>query len=161
MKRVWIILFSVAIVAGISCSGETRVSVNTVNTANTTNSSTPAQSPLPAATIDELASGRKVYWVSCQNCHKEDGTGGPMEIEGKKIDPDDLTSAKIKGCSDEKILRYVMNGVPDEGMPAFKGKLSEGEMRDVVKFVRTELQGMPINTNANAGTNPSADATKP
>jgi hypothetical protein len=26
---------------------------------------------------------------------------------------------------------------------AFKGKLSEGEMRDVVKFIRVELQKMP------------------
>ncbi len=161
MKGVLIILFSVVIVAGISCGGENRVSVNTVNNANTNKSSTPAQSPIPAATIDELASGRKIYSVSCQNCHKEDGTGGPMEIEGKKIDPDDLTSAKIKGFSDEKILGYVMNGIPDEGMPAFKGKLSEGEMRDVVKYVRVELQGMPQTANANAGANANTNATKP
>jgi mono/diheme cytochrome c family protein len=53
---------------------------------------------------------------------------------------EDLTTAKIKGFSDEKIIGYIMNGVEDEGMPAFKGKLSEGEMRDVVKYIRV-LQG--------------------
>jgi len=99
--------------------------------------------PLPSATIDELASGRKVYEINCANCHKADGTGGPVEIEGKKLNPDNLTSDKIKGFTDEKIIGYIMNGVEDEGMPAFKGKLSEGEMRDVVKFVRTEIQKMP------------------
>jgi mono/diheme cytochrome c family protein len=37
-----------------------------------------------------------------------------------------------------------MNGAEDDGMPAFKGKLSEGEMRDVVKFIRVELQKIPV-----------------
>jgi mono/diheme cytochrome c family protein len=137
------IIMAVALFAAftIACSGDqpANVAVN-VNKANV---STPAMSPLPSATIDELASGRKIYSVSCQNCHKENGKGGPTEIEGKKIEPEDLTSAKIKGFSDEKILGYIMNGVEDEGMPAFKGRLSEAEMRDVLKFIRVELQGMP------------------
>ena len=84
-----------------------------------------------------------------------------MEIEGKKLDPDDLTSAKIKGFSDETILGYVMNGIPDEGMPAFKARLSEAEMRDVVKYVRVELQGMPQNANTNANSATNTNATKP
>ena len=125
----------------IACAGDQPANV-AVNV-NTSNASQPAASPLPSATIDELASGRKVYSVSCQNCHGETGKGGPTEIEGKKINPDDLTSAKIKGFSDEKILGYIKNGVEDEGMPAFEGRLSEAEMRDVVKFIRIELQGMP------------------
>jgi mono/diheme cytochrome c family protein len=103
----------------------------------------PATSPIPEATIDELASGRNVYKQNCATCHKEDGTGGEMEFEGKKLRPDDLTSAKIKAFSDEKIIGYIMKGVVDEGMPAFEGKLSEGEMRDVVKYVRVELQKTP------------------
>ena len=65
-----------------------------------------------------------------------------MEIEGKKIDPDDLSSDKIKSFPDEKIIGYIMNGIEDEGMPAFKGRLSEGEMRHVVKYISEEIQGM-------------------
>jgi len=53
---------------------------------------------------------------------------------------DDLTSEKIKAFSDEKIIGYMIKGIPDEGMPAFKDKISEGGMRDVVKYIRTELQ---------------------
>lgn len=133
-----IFLFTVAILIVLSCNNDkpTNVEVNSINSA-------PAQTPLPAATIDELASGRKVFATNCANCHKDNGTGGEVVIEGKKLNPDDLTSAKIKGFADEKILRYIMNGVEDEGMPAFKGKLSEGEMRDVLKFIRVELQKMP------------------
>ncbi len=159
MKRAVItILFSLGVFTIFSCGGDT-----TRNTAvvNTTNSTTPVRSPIPAATIDELASGRKIYATSCQNCHKEDGTGGPMDIEGKKIDPDDLTSAKIKGFSDEKILGYVMNGVEDEGMPAFKDKLSPGEMRDVVEYVRVELQKMPASDASNSDALSPTNANAP
>ena len=133
------LLFTLAILAVLACGGTNKpanVAVNSVNTS-------PPQTPLPAATVDELASGRKIFSTNCANCHKDTGTGGEVVIEGKKLNPDDLTSAKIKGFSDDKILRYIMNGVEDEGMPAFKDKLSEGEMRDVVKFIRVELQKMP------------------
>ena len=142
MKKLLTLVMSLlcAAVFITSCATETKpgnVIINSVNTSG------PAQTPLPAATGDEFASGRKVYAQTCANCHKDNGTGGEVEIEGKKLKPDDLTSAKIKGFSDDKILGYITNGVPDEGMPAFKGKLSEGEMRDVLKFIRTELQKMP------------------
>ena len=146
MKSFIIIVVALFAAFAIACSGDkpANVAVN-VNRANV---STPATSPLPSATIDELASGRKIYSVSCQNCHRENGKGGPTEIEGKKIEPDDLTSAKIKGFSDEKILGYIKNGVEEEGMPAFEGRLSEAEMRDVLKFVRVELQGMPADASS-------------
>ena len=133
------LFFTLASLTILSCTGSDKpvnVAVNTVNTA-------PIHTPLPSASIDELASGRKIYAASCAVCHKENGTGGEVAFEGKKLNPDDLTSAKIKGFSDEKILGYVKNGIEDEGMPAFKDKLSEAEMRDVLKFVRVELQKMP------------------
>src|SRR6478735_8743242 len=137
-----VLTISVCALLAISCSGTTsNVAVN--NASNALASNAPPASPLPSATIDELASGRKVYQASCANCHKENGTGGEVTIEGKTLDPEDLTSAKIKGFPDEKITRIIMNGIEDDGMPAFKGKLSEGELRDVVKFIRVELQKMP------------------
>lgn len=145
MKRsAFSILVSFSVLFILSCGGTTQTNNATVNAnrANTTNAAT----PLPKATVDELASGREVYKSNCVACHKEDGKGGEVVIEGKKLNPDDLTSAKIKGFSDEKILGYIMNGVEDEGMPAFKGKLSEGQMRDVLKYIRVELQKMPATT---------------
>lgn len=132
-----------------ACGGQTAN--NASNTpANTANNTARAATPQPAATIDELASGRKLFSVNCAGCHKEDGTGGETEFEGQKINADDLTSDKIKGFSDEKIIGYIVKGIPDEGMPAFKDKLSEGEIRDVVKFVRVELQKVPGAAKANS-----------
>jgi len=98
-----------------------------------------AQTPVPQATVDEPASGKKVFETNCMVCHKSDGTGGKVTVEGKSLEVDDLTSEKIKGFSDEKIIGYMIKGIPSEGMPSFKDKLSEGEMRDVVKFIRKEF----------------------
>ena len=142
MKQTMIFLIlAVVSLATLSCADTNKPANNSASTP--AGSNVVSATPLPSATIDELASGRKVYEINCANCHKADGTGGPVEIEGKKLNPDNLTSDKIKGFSDEKIIGYIMNGVEDEGMPAFKGRLSEGEMRDVVKYVRTEIQKMP------------------
>lgn len=95
--------------------------------------------PAPAATIDELASGQKVFETNCTICHKADGTGGKVTVEGKSLNVEDLTAEKIKAFTDEKIISYIIKGIPSEGMPSFKDKLSEGEMRDVVKYIRKEF----------------------
>ena len=63
-----------------------------------------------------------------------------MTIEGRTLNVDDLTSEKIKKFTDEKITGYIVNGVEDEGMPAFKDKLSEAEIRQVVAYVRRGIQ---------------------
>lgn len=63
-----------------------------------------------------------------------------MTIEGKTLNVDDLTSDKIKKFSDEKISGYIINGVPDEGMPAFKDDLTEAQIREVVLYVRRGIQ---------------------
>ncbi|MFL6469042.1 MAG: c-type cytochrome [Pyrinomonadaceae bacterium] len=112
---------------------------------NNSNSYIIRKTPVPVATIDELASGKKVYETNCMICHRSDGTGGKVSIERKSLNVENLTTEKVKGFSDEKIIGYIMNGIEDEGMPPFKGKLTEGEMRDVVKFIRTELQHVGSN----------------
>jgi mono/diheme cytochrome c family protein len=106
----------------------------------------PKTPPVPAATVDELASGKKAYETNCMICHKSDGTGGKVSIEGENLNVEDLTTKKIKGFSDEKMISYIMNGIEEEGMPSFKRKLSEGEMRDVVRYIRTELQHAEVHT---------------
>lgn len=105
---------------------------------NTTNAGTPA-----AATPAAVATGKDLFAKNCANCHKDDGTGGKVVIEGKTLNPDNLTSDKIKGFSDEKIIGYVTNGVEDEGMPAFKDKLEPDEIKTVVAYVRSDIQKMP------------------
>ncbi len=114
------------------------------NTATNNDATKAAASPqTPAAPVDEFAVGRKIYSANCAVCHRENGTGGKIEIEGKAIKPDNLTSEKIKAFTDDKIIGYIYNGIEDEGMPAFKDKLSEAEIREVVRYVRADIQKMP------------------
>ncbi len=95
----------------------------------------------PSAKMDEMASTKKIYTEKCVRCHKEDGTGGKVEIDGTTLNAEDFTEDKMKNMSDAKYIGYIENGVPDEGMPAFKGKLSDTEIKNLVKFIRSEFQG--------------------
>jgi mono/diheme cytochrome c family protein len=99
-----------------------------------------AATPAPTATPDELAAGRKLYQQNCAKCHQEDGTGGKVEIEGKTITPEDLTTEKMIKHSDEEYIEYMVKGIPDEGMPSFKDVLSDAEMKDIVRYIREDLQ---------------------
>jgi len=131
MKNLKIVVMLAFSVAALACG----------NAATTSNIATPKPAATTAAApVDELAGGRALYEQNCAACHKEDGTGGKMTIEGKTIKPDDLTSDKIEKFTDEKITGYIYNGVEDEGMPAFKDKLAEAQIREIVSYVRRGLQ---------------------
>jgi mono/diheme cytochrome c family protein len=130
------LIFSVLTFFIVAC---TQTQAPTKNTAENTNKETNA-APETTATPDELASGRKNYKEQCARCHQDDGTGGKVEIEGKTLKVDNLTTDKMKKMADEKYIKYMVNGIPDEGMPAFKDVLSDEEMKEVVKFIREEIQ---------------------
>ncbi|HUF03914.1 MAG TPA: cytochrome c [Aridibacter sp.] len=107
---------------------------------NTSTESTPAPTAEAPKTPDELALGRSKYQEYCVKCHKEVGTGGEVVIEGKTLNPEDLTSEKMKGEPDEEYIEYMVKGIPDEGMPSFRDELSDEEMKAVVRYIREELQ---------------------
>ncbi len=112
----------------------------TENTAESNTNQTSNATPEATATADELAAGRKHYKEQCARCHKEDGTGGKVEIEGKTLNVEDLTTEKMKKEPDEEYIEYMVKGIPDEGMPSFKDVLSDEDMKEVVKFIRQEIQ---------------------
>jgi len=138
-------LFFVALAVGIfliACSQ----SATTPNTANTTaNVTKPATAspttPQPAATTDEVAIAKDLYVTNCANCHKENGKGGKVTVDGKALDPDDLTSAKMAAKPDDKLTGYINDGFPDDGMPAFKDKLKPEQVKLIVKHMRVLQKG--------------------
>ena len=111
-------------------------SANKANTANTALADTTAPTP----NSDPLARGKQLYASSCANCHKEDGTGGPKVIEGKKIKAENLVSDKLKAWPDDRYFKVIDEGIEDEGMPAFGDRLSDDEIRAVIQYVRVGLQ---------------------
>lgn len=108
---------------------------------NVATNTKPAATAVPAATPGGVAQitsvgPDKLFLDNCAVCHKESGKGGKVTIEGRTIKPDDLTSAKMAAKTDEQLYNYISNGIPDEGMPAFKGKLVEPEIRNLVIHLR-------------------------
>ena len=72
-----------------ACSGGGTNNSTTNNAANSANNSTNKSAVnsnlLPATPMDELAAVRKIYDDDCAKCHKENGMGGPTEVDGKTI----------------------------------------------------------------------------
>lgn len=97
----------------------------------------------PSGTVDRLAAGRDLYQQNCAKCHRDAGTGGKITIDGKSLEPKDLTSERMKNRSDKKLLGDISEGAPDDGMPAFKEKLTEAQITETIGFIRAELQKVP------------------
>ncbi|MEP6946747.1 MAG: cytochrome c [Acidobacteriota bacterium] len=104
---------------------------------------TSTATPGPAPTTD-ISAGGELYKTSCSKCHKEDGTGGKITIDGRQINPDDLTSAKISAKTDEKLTQYILEGFPEDGMPAFKGRLKDDQIKAIIIYIRTDLSKSAI-----------------
>jgi mono/diheme cytochrome c family protein len=91
----------------------------------------------------DTSAGRELYVKQCAECHKESGEGGEVVVDGRKMKADNLTDDRRKKLTDEKMVKVMVDGIPDEGMPSYKDKLSEAEMREIVKYVRVDLQKLP------------------
>lgn len=78
---------------------------------------------------------RVFFMQNCAICHGMKGEGKQI---GDKIAPD-LRSEKIVKDSDEKLFQQISNG--GGGMPAFKYQIDEEKIREMIRFIRTEIQG--------------------
>ena len=130
-----LILLAVAVFAAACGQAATNSAVPSNSLANSQAPATPA-----TATPVAVASGKDLYAKNCMTCHRESGKGGKVTVDGKALDPDDVTTAKMKAKSDEKLYGYISEGFPDDGMPAYKDKLSPDEIKAIIAHVRT-LQG--------------------
>ena len=135
INTVKLVIVALAVVAIIAACGQApnKNAVPTGNTAQTDAAASPARS----APVDDLATARELYTVNCQICHRQTGKGGAVTVDGKKLKPADLTSDRAKKHEDADLIKDISEGAPDDGMPAFKGKLSEEQMKQIVKFIRT------------------------
>jgi mono/diheme cytochrome c family protein len=133
--KVSVVVFAVALfVLACNKAANTPVAGNAPSNANK-----PAATPTTSAPI-EASGGKALFSASCKTCHQESGKGGKVTIDGKSIEPDDLTDAKMKAKSDDKLAQYITDGSPDDGMPAFGKRLKPEEIKAIVAHLRT-LQG--------------------
>lgn len=136
IKRAAVFAVISSALAGLACSSAATNQPVANASANTANASaTSAKSP--AAEVAAVNSGKELYAIHCMTCHKDSGKGGKVTVDGKNLDPDDLTTERMKSKSDEKMYSYIADGIVDEGMPAFKEELKPDEIRAVVAHLRT------------------------
>ena len=74
-------------------------------------------------------SAADTFKAKCAMCHGADGAGKPAM--GTKP----LGSADIQKMSDADLTAAITNGKGK--MPAYKGKLTDAQITDIVKYVRT------------------------
>lgn len=91
-----------------------------------------------AATTPVLAqnSGAEVYKAKCQYCHGVSGMGDGAVGKALKVKP--ITDPSVKKQSPAQMIEATKSGTGK--MEAFKGKLSEAQIRDVVDYFRTFLK---------------------
>lgn len=125
-----------ATILAIGCFTTACSSSDTVTTNQTQTSASPATA---AATADPVAEAHVDFQENCQNCHGENGQGGPVEIEGRRLKVPNLREGHALHHTDEEFVKQISEG--DDEMPPFKDKLSAEEINELVRYIRKEFQG--------------------
>lgn len=92
----------------------------------------PAMAMMAVATV-ALAQGpgADVYKAKCQSCHGATGAPSPAMAKAMGVKP----IGEVKGTPEAKMIAITANG---EGkMPAFKGKLTDAQIKDAVSYFRS------------------------
>ena len=80
-----------------------------------------------------FADGGADFKAKCAACHGATGAGDTTM--GKNLKLRDLGSADVQKQSDDELTGIITKGKGK--MPAYDGKLSGDQIKDVVKFIRT------------------------
>lgn len=77
------------------------------------------------------------YKSKCQACHGATGNGDTPT--GKKLNVNDFHSADVQKKTDDQLFKAIKDGVNVNGkllMPAYNGKLTDEQIRDLAKYSR-------------------------
>ena len=77
--------------------------------------------------------GEATYKSKCAMCHGADGLGNTPA--GKAMKVRSLKSPEDVKAADAELIRQTKQGVGK--MPAYAGKLTDAQVRDVVSYIRT------------------------
>lgn len=90
---------------------------------------------IAACTLPSFAqnTGAATYASKCQMCHGADGTGNTPAGKAMKA-PSFVSPAVVKETNAE-LIAITKNG--KGRMPAYAGKLTDSEIKDVVAHIRT------------------------
>lgn len=84
----------------------------------------------------DIARGKAVYQRHCQDCHGLTGRGDGSATASLKVPPANFQRFRSFLKSDEELLRTIEHGVVFSPMHSWRGQLTDGEMQDVVAYIR-------------------------
>lgn len=84
----------------------------------------------------DVNAGKLIYEQRCQRCHGTGGWGDGPRADTLRVPPANFHGPMVKLKSDEQLLTSIEFGVVLSPMHAWRGRLSEQEMRDVLAYVR-------------------------
>ena len=125
------LVFAAILAFAIACTISTSTTSDNKPVTNATSNTTVANTAPPA----DFASSKKIYSEKCVKCHKEDGTGGTVD----DVKVPSYKAEKAMSHFDAKLVEIITHG--DDDMPAYGTKLSETEIKDLVKMIRKDFQG--------------------
>ena len=73
-----------------------------------------------------------LYKSKCQVCHGADGKGSPA---GQKMGAKDFHAPEVAKQSDAELIKVTKEGKGK--MPKYEGKLTDDQIKDLVKFIRS------------------------
>jgi cytochrome c6 len=79
------------------------------------------------------SSGEATYKAKCQSCHGAEGTPNPGIAKAMGVKP--ANDPSVKSISETQMIADTTNGKGK--MPAFKGKLTDAEIKASVGYFRT------------------------
>src|SRR5436190_765104 len=128
-------------------------------------------SPFP---LQDTTKGKAVYVKWWAGCHGDGGAGDGPSAAHMLPRPRNFTGAiyKIRSTAsgqlptDADLMRAIDEGLPGSAMPAWKGRLSDGERRDVAAYIKTfssfftdtsqHVAALKFSSAPGGGTDPSA-----
>ena len=88
----------------------------------------------------DITRGKGVYQRHCQACHGAGGLGDGPDAKDLKVALANFHRFSSILKSDEELLRIIEHGVVFSPMHAWRGRLTDGEMQDVVAYIRLLAQ---------------------
>jgi mono/diheme cytochrome c family protein len=79
------------------------------------------------------SSGEATYKAKCQSCHGAEGTPNPGIAKAMGVKP--ASDPSVKSLSEAQMIAVTTDGKGK--MPAYKGKLSDAEIKASVDYFRT------------------------
>jgi mono/diheme cytochrome c family protein len=105
-----------------------------------TNNNNATATPSNSATPDAFAAVRGIYAKDCQSCHGAEGNGGRVKLEdGTRLRVPSLREGHALRHPNSEFVKQITQG--GDGMPAFKDKLNQQQVDEMISFIRSEFQG--------------------